>query len=336
MITRENIRPAAGYLRWVFVLAGLNALAAQVLFLREFLVLFNGNELSIAVILALWLFWTGLGSILFGRIRWFTDQNLFPVFVLMQGISVVLVPLTLTGIRYSRYILKILPGESPGLWTLFFTVGGLLSLFCLLSGGLFSMGSRALQKTCGQNLSLAGGRFHLYETVGSALGGLALTLVLLPLLNAMQIAIGLVLVNGAVLTSLYWRLFKQRYRALAAGVVTALLVFAGAALERASLAAMWPNFHIVERTDSPYANLTLLRYNNDLTLYSNGTAVTHFADPQQAEEQVHFALLLHKNPRRVLLIGGGVGGGGLRPHLSLPADAALSAGRRGCAAPRGG
>ncbi len=310
MINRRQIKntPPPLTIRTLFLLMGFNALVTQVLFLREFLILFNGNEISIGFILAIWLFWTGLGSFLFGRIKHLPDSSWLSLLAVMQGLLVLLIPLTLTGIRYSRHLLNILPGESGGFFSLFWSVTGFMSLFCLLSGGLFSLGSRYLQAYSGDDLSISAGRFYWYETLGSGLGGLLLTLYLLPYWNAMQIVLGLVMVNGAILVLINLFYLKQWPVAIITLGLVTLFAFLYIPLNRASLGALWQNFHIIKRVDSPYANLTLLKYNDDLTLYSNGTAVVHFSNPEQAEELVHFALLLHPSPQYILLIGGGAGG----------------------------
>ena len=294
--------------RIFFLLSGFNALIAQVLFLREFLILFNGNEISIGFILAIWLFWTGLGSFLFGRIQQKVKNGWLRMLIILQSLQVLLIPLTLIGIRYSRHFLNILPGETGGFSLLFLAVSLFMSLFCLLSGGLFSLGSRFLQSFSKDDLSSSGGRFYWYETLGSGLGGLLLTLYLLPHWNAMQIVLGLIVMNGIILIFIHLSYLKQKVTALITLGAVALFAFLYLPLDRLSINALWQNFHIVKRVDSPYANLTLLKYDNDLTLYSNGTAVVHFTNPEESEELVHFALLMHPDPKSILLIGGGVGG----------------------------
>jgi spermidine synthase len=42
---------------------GLTSMIGQVIIIRELVVVFYGNELSLGIILACWLFWTGFGSL---------------------------------------------------------------------------------------------------------------------------------------------------------------------------------------------------------------------------------------------------------------------------------
>ena len=54
--------------RTVLVLIGFTAAIAQVVLLRELLVVFYGNESSLGLMLGSWLFWTAAGSSLAGRL----------------------------------------------------------------------------------------------------------------------------------------------------------------------------------------------------------------------------------------------------------------------------
>jgi len=47
---------------------GITAMAAQVIVMREVIALFNGNELSVGIVLSAWLLWTSIGSGLTGRL----------------------------------------------------------------------------------------------------------------------------------------------------------------------------------------------------------------------------------------------------------------------------
>jgi len=115
-------------------------MASQIVFLREFLVVFYGNEISIGIILASWLVWGALGSLAFGR---FSDkiQNGTFIFSMCQlGLFFVL-PLTLLGIRSSRVLLGVTAGEILGYYPIAAAAFILLSLSCVMLGFMFSMAS---------------------------------------------------------------------------------------------------------------------------------------------------------------------------------------------------
>ena len=50
------------------ILAGATAMAAQIVLMREFLIVFYGNELSLGLILASWLIWGAAGRWFLGKI----------------------------------------------------------------------------------------------------------------------------------------------------------------------------------------------------------------------------------------------------------------------------
>ena len=56
------------------------------------------------------------------------------------------------------------------------------------------------------------------------------------------------------------------------------------------------------------ATLRSSRTGNIRSIYDNGVILANAPDENAAEEAVHYALLEHPAPRRVLLIGGGVNG----------------------------
>ena len=64
----EGPEPNATWrLRLVISLFGFSSVIAQVMLMRELLVVFYGNELALGVMLANWLLWTALGAGLLGR-----------------------------------------------------------------------------------------------------------------------------------------------------------------------------------------------------------------------------------------------------------------------------
>ena len=60
--------------------------------------------------------------------------------------------------------------------------------------------------------------------------------------------------------------------------------------------------------DSIYGNLAVIETGNIRSIYDNGVILANAPDENAAEEAVHYALLEHPAPKRILLIGGGVNG----------------------------
>ena len=65
---------------------------------------------------------------------------------------------------------------------------------------------------------------------------------------------------------------------------------------------------MIATVDSPYALLSASREAEQISFFANDLWLFTYPDPLTAEHQVQFGLLEHPEPRRVLLLGGGVAG----------------------------
>ncbi len=109
-----NLQKMAGLPAVAVVGGGCAATATQIIVLRECLALFYGSELTVGLVFFFWLFWTGAGSVVGGRL----GPTLFPtvperlrfvlVLVVIYGL---LLPLTVLWVRASRSLFGVGPGE---------------------------------------------------------------------------------------------------------------------------------------------------------------------------------------------------------------------------------
>ena len=69
-------------------------------------------------------------------------------------------------------------------------------------------------------------------------------------------------------------------------------------------------FEILDSRWSPFGNVTVVRREEQLTFFSNGTPLCNVPVPNIGfvEELVHYPLLLSPSPKNVLIVGGGFGG----------------------------
>lgn len=299
-------------LRLALLAMGFSSVIAQIVLMRELMVVFYGNEVSLGITLGCWLFWTALGS---GLIGWATVRLSNPRRLLagLQVSTAIALPLTLYALRASREVLHVLPGELLGPRAMLISSFTALSLFCFLSGGMFAAGSRALADESRASGATATSRTYLYEAVGSGAGGILASLLLILVLNSSQIVLGLSLVN--LLSALLLVLQHNRLQLYAAGffllIAALLLPPLAQRLETVTLRRLWQGFQVVASRNSRHGNLAVVRAGGALSLYENGLPVYTPADPAAAEEAVHYALLEHPHPVSVLLIGGGLNGSAL-------------------------
>jgi len=297
-------------LRPLLLLIGFTATVAQILLMRELLVVFYGNEISLGLLLANWLFWTGVGSSLFGRkAAWLDDPR--KTLAGLQTLLALALPLTILVVRGSKGIFVNVPGEVLGPWPMFLTALVVLCPFCLFSGGMFSAGSRLVCQETGAGPASATGSVYLLEAFGSGIGGLIASLMLVRHYTSFQIAFCLGLLNLLAAASLVFRepLWRRvAYVAIVAGFIAGLFPFGSPRMERVSLGRLWYGFHLLTSQNSAYGNLAVVETDSSRTLLENGLVLFTAPDPQAAEESVHYALLQHRAPRSVLLIGGGLNG----------------------------
>lgn len=294
----------------ILSLIGFSAVIAQIVLMRELIVVFYGNELSLGLMLANWLLWTAIGSSLIGRLAAYFANPRRLVAGLQVAVAVVF-PLTIFAVRASRSVFQTTPGELLGPWPMFLTSLITLSAFCVVAGFLFAAGSRLHAHETGADVVAGTASLYLLEAVGSGVGGILSGLVLIRYFDAFAIAFFVSLLNLLAAASLL--IFSPRYRRAVMAVLLAgfaLLVFpvVGPRLESASLASLWRGYGLIATRNSIYGNLAVTQAEGSRSLYENGLVVFTVPNPEAAEEAVHFALLQHPSPKSLLLIGGGVSG----------------------------
>jgi len=293
------------------VLIGFSAVLGQIVLMRELIVVFNGNEISLGIMLASWLFWAAAGSSLSSLCALGANHARRWVAALecLLGFSL---PLTIWTLRASKNLFQTVPGELVGPVPMLFASLVCLSLFCVVCGALFVVAARLAEQECALPARLAASSAYLLEAAGSGLGGIVASLVLLHFLDAFQIATVVAQLNIGMAAVLYFRMRRKRKAVLA--VVTLicavpLFLWIAPSLDRSAQALLWRGLPLVAVRDSIYGNLAVTETGNIRSLYDNGVILANAPDESSAEEAVHYALLEHPAPRHILLVGGSVNGG---------------------------
>lgn len=301
---------SAAAARTALALTGFSAVIGQIVLTRELIVVFNGNEMSLGIVLAVWLFWTAAGSSLSSLLALGMNHARRMAAALECLLAVSLLP-TVFALRASRAFLEKVPGELVGPVPMLLTSLVCLSLFCAVSGALFVVAARMYQQECAVSSRLAASSAYLLEAAGSGFGGILASLVLLRFLQPFQIASIVVLLNLCMAAVLAFRMNRRRLGAVvvaAALLAISLLVFVAPSLEQSAQTRLWRGFDLIGSRDSIYGNLTVTQTGNLRSLYDNGVILANAPDEAAAEEAVHYALLERPAPRKVLMIGGGVNG----------------------------
>ncbi len=279
-------------------LTGLTATVGQILLFRELLVVFQGSEISLGLMLACWLLWTAVGSGVLGRRRLRLEALL--------ALEAVLLPAGIYAARASKPLIETAPGELLGPGAMLATAAVTLSGFCLAAGWAFASAGRLWSEAHGQKPADASREVYVWEAVGAAGGGLLASVVLLGRAGAFEIALALAVLNLTAAASLR----APGVKTIATAIIVAQACWlVGPYLQRTSQTRLWHGFQVAASEDSRYGNLTVIQGEGSRTVYESGLAVATAPDREAAEEAVHYTLLQHPDPKRVLMVGGGLAGG---------------------------
>jgi spermidine synthase len=283
------------------VTLGATAMITQVVFLREFLAVFHGNELVIGLVLAGWLVLTGTGAML-GMNPLNTPGNsvLSPAAFLILGI---LPLLSVTGIRFFKNL--VFPvGSMAGIPGITIYAAASMALFCLLSGFLFTWLSSEISMKYKSNLL---NFTYALESIGSLAAGMLFSFVLVPLLNTFQILFIVLLANLAA--ALVQSPRKNRLNIMVPGalllILSAIMVFP-VNLDLRSRAFLFPNQTLVQTRDTPYGNIAVSKTGNQYNLFENAIPLSASGDLASVEEDVHYAMVQHPHPEDILVLSGDI------------------------------
>lgn len=305
------------------LLIGFTAIISQIILIRELIIVFYGNELSLGIILACWLFWGAAGSWVLGR---FADRikNRIATLARCQVLLSLLLPSAIVAIRSIKLILKVAPGEIIGFPAMAYSSLLVLAPICIILGFLFTLGCRIYtsRETDG---AYQIGYVYILEAIGASIGGLLCSFLLIRYLGSLHTMMALSLLNLGVAFLLPY--FKSRGRFLARGLILFLIIighllffFRGVDyLDRLSLDIQWKGFDLLSSRNSIYGNITVTRRGAQRSFFSNGLHIFTVPDELSSEEAVHFALAEHPDPKKVLLVGGGLAGL-LKEALKHPVD----------------
>lgn len=299
----RNPEPSDRKVLAAVVMLGVTSTATQVVVLREFISVVDGNELVIGIVLATWMLLTGAGSfggLLAKRLRHRRE------FLPWALISLSLLPvLTVFLLRFLRNLI-FTPGSMIGMVQALLASFAILTPFCLLSGFLFVIAASLLPSRPGKGLI---GTVYSWESLGSMAGGIAFNIVLAAFCDACEI---LSLVFALDLAAFCLFLAPEdlprtaRIALLVSGLVASAVAFF--TLDPLTRGFLYPGQEVVYSRDTPYGNLTITRQREQLNFFENSLLMFSTNDVIVNEENVHYAMVQRPGPRRVLLMGGGISG----------------------------
>lgn len=282
---------------------GVSSVITQVVVLREFMSVFYGNELVIGVVLANWMALTGTGSFLgkfSARVRAKTD--------FMAGALCLMSVMPVATAFLLNYLRNII--FTPGVMIDFVQLIGVslcfLAPYCMLSGFSFALFSRVLSEQYKRNLITA---VYSFEAAGSVIGGLVFNLVMVYFLKTFQSLLVLMAFN---LTAALIVASRHGSKMMRSAVVVMTFILLGslpfANLDEAAKQYLYKGQGVVVSRDTPYGNVTITKQADQNNFYENNILLFSTDEVENNEESVHYGMVQHPNPGRVLLISGGISG----------------------------
>ncbi len=311
----------------VFAL-GVVSQVVQIVLLRELLMVFHGNELSLGIILAAWMLWVGIGSHLGSKIA---RRSIKPVTIvsIISAASVIFFVFTVFSIRMLRFFFTIETGA-------YFSVSD-MTLSCLiviapvglLLGIQFVMLAKVWRENDKAHDTSAAEKTYIGEASGNIIGGILFSFFLVHLFNSFHAVVfaGFLMVAATLLLVL-----KCRHEGLsmAASIKPALfMVMIGSVvfflflgpLDKWTYTLQWkffsPEYLLVETRQSKYGTISVVQREDQYSFFQSGNLIFSTAGPvvespaleeQEAVIFAHFAMVQHPAPEHVLLIGGGLRG----------------------------
>ncbi|MFH1830633.1 MAG: hypothetical protein ABH871_07650 [Pseudomonadota bacterium] len=289
-----------GFYIQLFIL-GLISIVSQVIILRELTINFYGNEFFIGITLAAWLAWVAIGSV-FPR-----HAVLRRSLILIQVLAVIFLFVEIFFIRYLKGVIS-LHGEIPNLVFAFFVAILSPAPLCFVLGLWWATGSELLAKAS-ERASLAVNRGYFVETLGFILGGVLFSFLLVRF-SSFTIAWLLALIVIVFLAFMIRTRLWLRGIFILVVVVSAWLIYSPLQfLEHKSTEFRFQHQRILKTENSPYGQLTVTQIGEQKNFYESGLLLGSDRDEYAAEELVHFPMLSHPRPKKVMLLGGGFNGG---------------------------
>ncbi len=279
-------------------LIGFFSILGQVAILRELNVAFYGVELIYILAIGVWLFGSALGAIV-GRKSYVPTAGTIAIVAMSTG--VLLIP-DIAFIRGTRIVFAGIPG---GYLPFPLQLLAVVLILVPVSGLLGLLFQWAARHYVGNGRTLA--QAYAIESAGGLLGGLASTILLM--LHLQNFTIALICSAVTFAGSLYYGV-RSRAKLIwvpAAVLLVGCTLLPGNARKIDRAMSSWNHPNLVASRDTPYSRITITERAGQVAVYEND-ALTFESEGTEAEEFVHLSLLHHRNPRNILILGGGLEG----------------------------
>jgi len=285
---------------------GLAAMGTQIIFLRKFLTLFYGNELSAGITLSFWLLITALGASA-GK-RFFSPAQPEREILKIIFAFAVFLPVTFIAADFFGSAGGAATGKILSPFFMIPAVFFLLFPCCFLAGALFPLfcAFRTGEK------HVSAGIVYALDAAGTAFGGIAASFLLVRFFSPLQSAW---LISGLIFFLLGIKVFScggkssiyKFSKIMFAVFATAYMMDVPSSIEDFFLKKRYAAHNVIISADSIYGNITLIERQGQLSFIKDGSYDFSFPGGNEDCYAAYVPLLQAPNAAKALFIGGGPG-----------------------------
>ncbi len=285
---------------WSIIGTGISSITVQLVTVREFLTQFQGNEITISLVLFVWLLLNGAGSHAsrIFRVSRAVSYSLLIFFIAVWPLLQIII------IRYFRDMV-ILHGASPGFYQILFYITVTTAPYAFLTGYILP-GALDLLKS--NYYDFTSGELYLTDSAGDILGGAVFSFFLVYWLNPFKT----IAVTSSLLILISFNLLIKRKKSRAVIVllfITAMFYVCSlnSGIEKMTMKHQYGD--VIRYKETPMGRLVITREASQHTFWESGVPLYSDDDITGSEEKIHYPMcqLGHKI-KNVLLISGGIGG----------------------------
>jgi polyferredoxin/spermidine synthase len=277
--------------------AGVQALLAQSLLIREELLLYGGNEIAVGAFLGLWLIGVAVGALAIRRRAALAGRLALPL-LLVQGA----LPLAAVALARMARGMSGIPPYEPFPLTLLLLWSVPVAVPVSLTTGALVPALAARARRFGGSVT---GVF-VAESVGSLVGGVGATLLLAAGVESMVLVLACGLVGALGATALARGPARPALGAVALGLAALALVAGpplGRHLRAQHLHTALPGAALLDYAETAASALTLAELGGQQVLMVDGQVRAAFPDPERVERAAGLMAAVTGGPKRLLVVG---------------------------------
>ena len=282
---------------------GFSSLATQIFLIRECFAVLNGNELVIGIVMANWMLLTGAGAYIGRFFR--RMKGKIPFLLFLQFLFSLLPMLMLLKLDLWKAI-SLPSGSVPGFIPVIRSMFLFQLPFCLLNGFLFVAYVHELSEMTRKNATSGS---YAIESVGGMFAGLLVNIYILNFSGMFDGLRILLVINLLVcmLFSVTCGIRPQKIIMVPVCLIFMVLPFF-ADLDTYTGKLYYPGQHLIFHKNTSYGKLDVTMNACQLNYFENGLLLFSSNNEIVNEESVHFAMIQHPVPKKILLVSGGISG----------------------------